>query len=77
MRAGRRRRDAFAAAELLVRKGDTETWKVLESVSEREAVEEAGASASVLCLPKCHRIVQAAGHCCSANAGSLTCFSEQ
>ena len=77
MGAGRRRQDAFAAAELLVRKDGAETWKALASVGEREVGVEAGASASVLCLPKCHRIVQATIYCGSANAGDLTRFCEQ
>lgn len=76
MGAGCRRQDAFAA-DFLACKGDAESRKALESVGEREADHEAGAAASVLCLPKCHCLIHTVGHCCSANAGSLTCFSEQ
>lgn len=76
MGAERGRQDAFAA-KFSVRKGDAETRKVLrDEVKERPATRR-GATASVLCLPKCHRPVHTTGHCCNANAGSLTSFFEQ
>jgi hypothetical protein len=57
--------------------GDAEIRKLLEVVGEGETVEGRGESAFVLRLSKCHRLAHTKRHCCDANAGSLTCFSEQ
>lgn len=76
MGAGPRRRRV--CCRFLGVQGWREGRKALQRGSEREAFDEAGAAtASVLCLPKCHHLVHTTGDCGSANAGSLTCFSER